>query len=330
MKNIILPKCPRRNRKTEAIRELIAETFLTTRDLIAPFFVTVGVGIKEEIRSLPGVYRWSVDLLLEELENLYPLGLRTVMLFPVVPQEMKDDEGSYALIPNNILCLAIKKIKTKFPQLCVISSLSLDLYTSDGRRNIVLEDQDMKSATMDRLGEMALLHAEMGADVVSPNGMIDGQVANIRSRLDSSGYEQTSILSYSVKYDSSLYTPFREALGSSILVEDTHVYQMDPRNSREAFIETALDEEEGADMLMISPVGMYLDILSRMRKFSSLPLIAYQASGEYTMLATTAAKGFLDFPSIILESLIAIKRAGANAIVSYATPFLLENSLIER
>ncbi|QVE49531.1 porphobilinogen synthase [Chlamydia crocodili] len=324
MSSLALLRRPRRNRRTSAIRDLVAETSLLPQDFICPFFVKEGKNICEEIESLTDVYRWSIDLLLKEIERLCFLGLRAVILFPVIPSNLKDAYGSYSSNPKNILCKSIYEVKKAFPDLCVISDIALDPYTTHGHDGIMNQGEVLNDESVRIFGNIATLHAEMGADVVAPSDMMDGRVAHIRSKLDQSGWTKTLILSYSVKYASALYNPFRDALGSHLQSGDKRNYQMNPKNVLEALLECSLDEQEGADMLMIKPAGLYLDVLHRVRNSTTLPLAAYQVSGEYAMIAAAAKMGWLDKEAMFYESLIAIKRAGADMIISYATPLILE------
>ncbi|BAE81777.1 delta-aminolevulinic acid dehydratase [Chlamydia felis Fe/C-56] len=324
MSSLALHRRPRRNRRTAAIRDLVAETSLLPQDFISPFFVKDGKNIREEIESLTGVYRWSVDLLLKEIERLCSLGLRAVILFPIIPSHLKDAYGSYSSNPKNVLCKSIYEIKKFFPDLCVISDIALDPYTTHGHDGIVDRGEVLNDESVRILGNIATLHAEMGADIVAPSDMMDGRVGHIRSKLDQSGWTKTLILSYSVKYASSLYHPFRDALGSHLQFGDKRNYQMNPKNVLEALLECSLDEQEGADMLMIKPAGLYLDVLHRVRSRTTLPLAAYQVSGEYAMISAASKLGWLDKEAMFVESLISIKRAGADMIISYATPLILE------
>ncbi|WP_375793765.1 porphobilinogen synthase [Chlamydia sp. 12-01] len=324
MSSLALLRRPRRNRRTVAIRDLVAETSLLPQDFICPFFVKEGKNICEEIESLPGVYRWSIDLLLKEIERLCSLGLRAVILFPVISNDLKDSYGSYSSNPKNILCKSIYEVKKAFPDLCLISDIALDPYTTHGHDGIVDQGEVLNDESVRIFGNIATLHAEMGADVVAPSDMMDGRVAHIRSKLDQSGWSNTLILSYSVKYASALYNPFRDALGSHLQSGDKRNYQMNPKNVLEALLECSLDEQEGADMLMIKPAGLYLDVLHRVRNSTALPLAAYQVSGEYAMISAAVKMGWLDKEAMFYESLIAIKRAGADMIISYATPLILE------
>ncbi|EPP36226.1 Delta-aminolevulinic acid dehydratase [Chlamydia avium] len=320
-----LLKRPRRNRRTAAIRDLVAETTLLPQDFICPFFIKEGKNIREEITNLPQVYQWSLDLLLKEIERLCLLGLRAVILFPIIPEHLKDAYGSYSSNPKNILCKGIFEIKKAFPNLCVISDIALDPYTTHGHDGILDDKGEVINDESVRIfGNIATLHAEMGVDIVAPSDMMDGRVSYIRSMLDQFGWYQVLILSYSVKYASSLYGPFRDVLGSHLQIGDKRNYQMNPQNALEALLECSLDEQEGADMLMIKPAGYYLDVLYRVRQKTTLPLAAYQVSGEYSMMAAASTLGWVSKEAVLYESLVAIKRSGADMIISYATPMILE------
>lgn len=307
-----------------AIRDLVSETSLLSSQFICPFFIKEGSGLKEPIQTLPHVYKWSLDRLIEEIGRLYEFGLRAIILFPIVQEQFKDHQGSYALNPQNFLCKSIATIKHSFPDLCVISDLALDPYTSHGHDGIVQDGMVLNDETVQVLAKMAVLHASQGADIVAPSDMMDGRVAEIRRSLDSANCIQTSILSYSVKYASSLYAPFRDALSSHLSFGDKRTYQMDFRNTSEALIEISLDEEEGADMLMIKPAGFYLDVIHRARNHTHLPIVAYQVSGEYAMIMASETMG-MNSQSVLFESIVAIKRAGASMIITYAAPQILEN-----
>ncbi|WP_201456492.1 porphobilinogen synthase [Chlamydia sp. 17-3921] len=326
---LALTRRPRRNRRTAAIRDLVAETYLLPQDLICPFFVKEGSNVQEEISSLPGVYRWSIDRLIKEINKLCEYDLKAVMLFPVVPNNLKDSYGSYSSNPKNVLCRCIYEIKKEFPHLCVISDIALDPYTIHGHDGILSNGEVLNDESVRIFGNIATLHAEMGVDIVAPSDMMDGRIAYIRSKLDQVGYTHTSILSYSVKYASFLYHPFRDAL-SSHAYGDKKSYQMNPKNVLEALLEVSLDEDEGADMLMVKPAGFYLDVLYRVRKQTKLPLAAYQVSGEYAMILAAVHMGWLNKADVLYESLISIKRAGADMIISYAAPFILEKLSIHK
>lgn len=310
---------PRRNRKNSAIRALVEETKLTTSDLIYPQFVVEGSGIKDPISSMPGIYRLSPDLLLKEAERLLEFGIPAIALFPVIPKEVKDERGSEAINPQGVLQQAVRLIKKNFPQLCVITDIALDPYTSHGHDGLVSkEGKVLNDSTLQILTEMALVQAEAGVDMVAPSDMMDGRVGAIRTALDDNGFSDVSIHAYTAKYASSFYGPFRDALGSAPVFGDKKSYQMNPANSREALIEAHLDEMEGADILMVKPALPYLDIISKLRSATSLPISAYHVSGEYAMVMAAAQKGWLDEDRALFESVLCIKRAGADMIFTYA------------
>ncbi|WP_206167390.1 porphobilinogen synthase [Chlamydia muridarum] len=324
MTRLPLLKRPRRNRKSAAIRSMIRETNMVSSDLIWPIFLKEGSGIREEIPSMPGVYRWSLDTISRELERLCLIGLKAVILFPVIEDQKKDQFGAYASHPYNIVCRGIQEIKKSFPQLCVISDIALDPFTTSGHDGIFYNNEVLNDESVRVYGDIATLHAEMGADIVAPSDMMDGRVQHIREKMDQMGFVNTGILSYSAKYASYLYGPFRDALSSHPQSGDKRQYQMDPANVREALLECRLDEEEGADMVMIKPAGFYLDVIMKAQECTHLPVVAYQVSGEYSMIMAASLHGWLSKEGAISESLLAIKRAGATAIISYATPWVLE------
>lgn len=317
--SVELPSRPRRNRKNAAIRSLIQETYLHPHQLVAPLFVIDGNQQSEIIQSMPGIERLSIDLLIKEVKHLYQLGIRAVDLFPVIPKEKKDPYGKEAVNPDNLVARAVKALKQAIPEMCVIVDVALDPYTSHGHDGVVNEEgQILNDPTLYMLGEMSVLAAQVGADIVAPSDMMDGRVKHIRQSLDKAGFSDVNILSYAAKYASSFYGPFREALNSAPKFGDKKTYQMDPANSREAILESILDESEGADMLLIKPALPYLDIICKIREKTLLPLAAYHVSGEYAMVMAAAEKGWLDADKIFMESLLSIKRAGADFILTYA------------
>ena len=316
-------KRPRRNRKTPAIRSLVRENVLHKEDLVAPFFVVDGENRKEPIEKMPGVFRFSVDLLLEEVKRLHSLGARAIVLFSSLPKHMRSEMADEALNPKGAVPIAINAIRKELPDLCIMSDIALDPFTSHGHDGIVIDNDVDNEKTVEVLIQMSLLHAECGADFVAPSDMMDGRVLKIRQALDAKGHLRTGILSYCAKYNSSLYAPFRDALNSSFPFLDKRTYQMDPANVREALREARLDEEEGADILMVKPAILYLDVIRAMKEESTLPICAFHVSGEYSMVMAAHEKGFLDAERVFLESLLSIKRAGADFIISYATPKLL-------
>jgi porphobilinogen synthase len=310
---------PRRNRKSAIIRDLVKETRVVVSDLIYPLFVREG--IKEAIPSLPGIYRHSLTDLLLEIEHSLKLGITTFALFPVIQRNIKCNEGKEALNKNGILLQAVREIKRYFPETCLISDIALDPYTLHGHDGIInSQGEVLNEESIEQLVTMALLHAEAGVDMVAPSDMMDGRVRAIREALDYNGFINVSIHAYSVKYASSLYGPYREACCSQLAFGDKRSYQMDPANKREASLEASLDEAEGADILMVKPATFYLDVIAKLREESKLPISAFQVSGEYAMLHAAAERGWLDLNSVLYESIISIKRAGAAMIFTYAAP----------
>jgi porphobilinogen synthase len=317
-------KRPRRNRTSPSIRSLVAETVLQPADLVAPFFVLPGNQQRQEIASLPGIARLSVDYVLKEAEALHRKGIPAIALFPVMDAAQKDPLGTKALDAHGLIPLAIEKIKREIPSLCIISDIALDPFTSHGHDGLIGQRGEvLNDATVDVLAQMALLHAQSGADFVAPSDMMDGRVGAIRKLLDQNHLEHVGILAYTAKYASSLYAPFREALGSQLISGDKKSYQMNPANVREALLEASLDEEEGADILMVKPALFYLDIIAKMRAHTQLPICAYHVSGEYAMVMAAHERGFVDADKVFLEALLSIKRAGADFILSYATQRVL-------
>lgn len=313
-----IPKRPRRNRKNAAMRALVQETHLHPSQLVAPLFILEGTTTSQPIKSMPGVERLSIDLAVKEAEELYALGVRGIDLFPVIPKEKKDALGSEALAPNNLVERAVKAIKRAIPEMCVMVDIALDPFTDHGHDGVV-DDQGniLNDQTVVRLAQMSILAADAGADVVAPSDMMDGRIAFIRQELDQNGHEQVNILSYAAKYASAFYGPFRDALQSAPKFGDKKTYQMNPCNSREALLECVLDEQEGADMLLIKPALAYLDIIAKVRQHTNLPVGAYHVSGEYSMVMAAAQNGWLDADKVFLETLMSIRRAGADFILTY-------------
>ncbi|MBF5059908.1 Delta-aminolevulinic acid dehydratase [Candidatus Neptunochlamydia vexilliferae] len=317
-------KRPRRNRKSPAVRSLVQETTLNASDLIAPFFIMEGTQKRDSIEALPGIDRLSIDLLVKEAEPLHAQGVPAIALFPVIDPSLKDHEGSEAWNPNSLVVRAIECLKKEIPSLCIISDIALDPFTSHGHDGIVNDRGDiLNDATVDALVKQATSYAQAGCDIVAPSDMMDGRIGAIRKTLDNQGLDQTSILSYTVKYASSFYGPFRNALKTSLTFGDKKTYQMDPSNRREAVRELLLDEEEGADMVMVKPALPYLDVIVKLKEKTSLPVGAYQVSGEYAMIMAAHEKGYLDAQSTLFESLTSIKRAGADFIFTYAASQIL-------
>lgn len=318
-----LPIRPRRNRKSAAVRGLVRETRLSREQLIYPVFLHEDEG-DTPLASLPGVTRWGLKGLLAEAGRAHKLGINAIVLFPKVPDGSKTPDASEALNPDGLIPRAIKAIKDKLPGLCVITDIALDPYNSDGHDGIVREGKVVNDETVEVLCRQALMHAAAGADIVAPSDMMDGRVAAIRGALDDEGHSEVSILAYTAKYASAFYGPFRGALDSAPKAGDKKTYQMDPANFREAVREAQLDEAEGADMLMVKPAGPYLDVISAVRDSTTLPVAAYQVSGEYLMLKAAAQSGWLDEKACVLESVTGIVRAGADMVLTYYAPQIAE------
>ncbi|HSF69378.1 MAG TPA: porphobilinogen synthase [Nitrospira sp.] len=305
----------RRLRQHEAFRRMVRETRLSSSDLIYPMFVTEGKDQRQEIASMPGQFRLSIDLLVKEAGEVAGLGIPAIMLFGV--PDRKDERGTPGYDPNGIVQRAIKTVKDHVPGLLVITDVCIDEYTNHGHCGIVKDGRILNDETLDCLRAMARTHAQAGADMVAPSDMMDGRVAAIRSELDQAGYPDLPIMAYAAKFASCFYAPFRDAAGSAPQFGDRQSYQMDPANRREALREIALDVEEGADIVMVKPALPYLDVIAAARAHTSLPVAAYQVSGEYSMIKAAGNAGWLDESRAMLESLLAIKRAGADLILTY-------------
>ncbi|MGI1692182.1 porphobilinogen synthase [Thermoanaerobacter uzonensis] len=310
-----LVKRPRRLRVNSILRDMIRETSLDVGDLIYPLFVVPGDNIKEEIDSMPGVYHFSIDLLVEEVKEVSDLGIPAILLFGV--PSYKDELGSEAYSEEGIVQKAVREIKEKVPEIVVITDVCMCGYTIHGHCGIVENGQVLNDKTVDYIAKIALSHVEAGADIVAPSDMMDGRVAAIRKLLDSKGFVNTPIMAYSAKYASSFYGPFREAANSFPQFGDRKSYQMDYGNSNEALREIALDIEEGADIVMIKPALSYLDIIRRVKDNFNIPIAAYNVSGEYSMVKAAAKMGWIDEKSVVLEILTSIKRAGADIVITY-------------
>lgn len=309
---------PRRLRRTEAVRRMVRETHLTPADFIYPMFTVPGSRVRQPLEAMPGISRLSPDLLVEEAKAVFDLGVPAVLLFGLPSR--KDEVASEAASPKGPVQQAVRALKQALPELVVITDVCLCGYTSHGHCGLLRGREVDNDATLEVLAEVALSHAEAGADMVAPSDMMDGRVGAIREALDERGFEMVAILSYAVKYASSFYGPFREAAESAPQFGDRKSYQMDPANSREALREAALDVEEGADILMVKPALPYLDVIAALAGEFDQPIAAYQVSGEYAMIKAAAAKGWLDETAAMLESLTAIKRAGADLILTYYAP----------
>ena len=307
----------RRLRSSKVIRDLVSENKINLTDLIVPLFIKDGKNIKEEIESMPSYYRMSIDVIEKEVKFLYEIGLKSVLLFVKVSENLKDNEGLEAINPNGLMQRAIKTIKNSVPEMVVITDVALDPYSIYGHDGIVKNYKILNDSTNDVLSKMALSHAESGADIVAPSDMMDGRIKKIRETLELNKFHETAIMSYSIKYASNFYGPFRDALNSKPNFGDKKTYQMDFRNRDEAFLEVKNDLEEGADIIMIKPGLPYLDIIRDIKENFSCPIAVYQVSGEYSMLKAAAEKGWLDEKKVIIEQLTAFKRAGASMIVSY-------------
>lgn len=313
---------PRRNRNSEVIRSMVRETEVNVNDLIFPLFVLDGKGIKSEIHSLPGIFRMSEEHAMKEIEECINLGLKSFVLFPAVDESLKDKTATYSYHKDNFYLKLANKIKKEFPDTCLISDIALDPYSIDGHDGYVEKGKVVNDLTLPILGKMAVAQAEAGFDILGPSEMMDGRIAYIRRALDNEGYTDTGIMSYTAKYASALYGPFRDALDSAPkegadIPKDKKTYQMDPANKREALIEAELDTEEGADFLMVKPALHYLDVIHLLKSECNLPIAAYHVSGEYAMLVAACKNGWLDYERIMPETLLAIKRAGADVILTY-------------
>ncbi len=307
----------RRLRTNEAIRSLVRETIIAPNDFLVPLFVVEGNGVKEEIASMPNYYRYSLDLLEKEVKVLWAMGLKSVLLFVKVPDHLKDNKGKEAVNPKGLMQRAIKTVKNACPEMLVMTDVALDPYSSYGHDGIVENGQIVNDNTVEVLANMSVSHAQAGADFVAPSDMMDGRILSIREALEDEGFIDTGIMSYSAKYASAFYGPFRDALDSAPGFGDKKTYQMDYANRFEAIKETEMDIDEGADIVMVKPGLCYLDIVREIKNEVDVPVAVYQVSGEYAMVKAAAEKGWLDHDAVMMEQLTAIKRAGANIIASY-------------
>jgi porphobilinogen synthase len=316
-----LPRRMRRNRKAEWARRLVRENALSTADLIWPIFIREGEGQSEPIATMPGVMRHTVNQAVREAREAASLGIPALALFPNTPATLRDESGSEALNPENLICRAIRAIKSEVPDIGIITDVALDPYTSHGHDGLVAEGRILNDETVAVLVKQALVQAQAGADVIAPSDMMDGRVGAIREALDAAGYHDVSIMAYAAKYASAFYGPFRDAVGaSSTLKGDKKTYQMDPANAAEALREVELDLAEGADYVMVKPGLPYLDIVTRVKDQFGVPTFAYQVSGEYAMIMAAAERGMLDADKAMLETLLAFKRAGCDGILTYFAP----------
>ncbi|HAS46500.1 MAG TPA: porphobilinogen synthase [Microscillaceae bacterium] len=310
-------KRPRRNRKSSVIRKMVQENRVHLEDLIFPLFVIEGDNQRIEVSSMPGIYRYSPDLLKDEIDECMNLGIKSFAIFPSLPESKKDKMATESTNPEGLYLQTIHDIKESFPDTCIITDIAMDPYSSDGHDGIVQDGKILNDETLEVLGEMAVAQAEAGADIVAPSDMMDGRVEFIREALDDANFEDVSIMAYTAKYASAFYGPFRDALDSAPKFGDKKTYQMNPANRREALIEAELDESEGADFLMVKPALPYLDVIRTLKQDFDLPIAAYNVSGEYAMIKAAAQKGWLDGLDTMQETLLSIKRAGADVILTY-------------
>ncbi|MDN3668541.1 porphobilinogen synthase [Echinicola jeungdonensis] len=318
---------PRRNRKSAVIRSMVEETNLSVKDLIFPLFLIEGSNQKVEVSSMPGIYRYSLDLMLKEIESCIRLGIKAFDIFPAYPESKKDKFATESYNPETFYLKAIQKIKSTFPDICVMTDVAMDPYSSDGHDGLVEDGEILNDETLEILGKMAMAQAQAGADIIGPSDMMDGRVGFIRNILDQNNYKEVSIMSYTAKYASAFYNPFRDALDSAPKAGDKKTYQMDPANLQEALLEADLDEKEGADFLMVKPAMSYLDVIRTLKENTYLPIAAYNVSGEYSMIKAAQQKGWLDGEKVMAESLLSMKRAGANIILTY---FAKEFALLQQ
>ena len=308
---------PRRNRLTPTLRNLVQENYLQVSSLIQPLFLVPGENIKLEIKSLPGIFRFSEDLLLEEIGACMAVGVETFLIFPAIPEELKDKGASYSYSKDNFYLKAARNIKKKFPSSCIISDVAMDPYSIDGHDGWVEDGQILNDKTLPVLAKMAVAQAEAGFDMIGPSDMMDGRIQFIREYLDNEGYTNTGIMAYTAKYASAFYGPFRDALDSAPKAGDKKTYQMNPANLQEALKEAHLDISEGADVIMVKPALHYLDVIHLLKTNTNIPIAAYHVSGECAMLIAAAQNGWLDLQKAIEETLMGIKRAGADIIITY-------------
>jgi len=307
---------------------MVQETHISAANLIFPLFIVEGEKQKTEVASMPGIYRYSIDNLLREVESCMNLGLKAFDLFPNISEELKDKYATESHREEGLYLRAIREVKKHFPEACVVTDVAMDPYSSDGHDGIVENGHILNDETLEILGKMSLAQAQAGADIIAPSDMMDGRVGYIRNVLDNNGFTNVSIMSYSAKYASAFYGPFRDALNSAPKFGDKKTYQMNPANQREALIESRLDEEEGADFLMVKPALAYLDVIKLIKDDTELPVAAYNVSGEYAMLKAAVQKGWLNEQRAVTEVLMSIRRAGATAILTYHAKEVLENKWI--
>jgi porphobilinogen synthase len=308
---------PRRNRKTAVIRNLVTETRLSVSQLIYPLFLVDGKGIKNEVLSLPGNFRFSLDMMLTEIESCLKLGVKSFVVFPAIEESLKDSTATYSYSAENFYLNAIKTIKQTFPEVCLMSDVAMDPYSSDGHDGYVQDGKILNDKTLQILAKMAIAQAEAGIDILGPSDMMDGRVGFIRDAVDEAGFHETSIMAYTAKYASAYYGPFRDALDSAPKAGDKKTYQMNPANSQEALLEATLDYNEGADMMMVKPALCYLDIIQTLKQNFDIPIAAYNVSGECAMLLAACEKGWLNYEQAMPEMLLSMNRAGADIILTY-------------
>ena len=308
---------PRRNRSSAAIRTMVEENRLSVKDLLFPLFVMDGSATKTEIKSMPGIYRYTTDLLLKEIEECLNLGITSYALFPQVAEDRKDSLATESHRQGSLYLEAIHAVTSRFPEISMLTDVAMDPYSSDGHDGIVKNGEILNDETLEVLAKMAIAQAQAGSKLIGPSDMMDGRVGYLRESLDDAGFTNVGIMAYSAKYASAFYGPFRDALESAPKFGDKKTYQMNPANSREALREAELDELEGADFLMVKPALAYLDIISLLRDNTNLPIAAYNVSGEYAMVKAAAANGWIDGEKAMLESLLSMKRAGAQVILTY-------------
>lgn len=309
---------PRRNRKSGAIRDLVEETSLSSKDFMFPLFLVEGENQRVPVKSMPGIDRLTLDLMLREIDECMQLGVKSFDVFPVVEEKYKDKTATKSYDESFFYLKALEKIKIEFPEACIMTDVAMDPYSSDGHDGLVNDEGEiLNDETLEILGKMTLAQAATGVDIIGLSDMMDGRVGYLRDQLDGHGFQNTSIMSYTAKYASAFYGPFRDALDSAPKSGDKKTYQMNPANSREALIEAELDTQEGADFLMVKPALAYLDIIKLLKDGFDLPIAAYNVSGEYAMIAAAAEKGWIDGERAMWESLLSIKRAGADIILTY-------------
>jgi len=308
---------PRRRRISSGMRELSKETYLDVSNLVYPLFLLDGANIKEEIHSLPGNFRMSLENILKEIDGCMKLGLKSFILFPSVDEKHKDKTATYSYSSKNFYLRAIKEIKKRFPEAVLISDVAMDPYSSDGHDGLVKNDQIVNDATLPILSKMALAQAEAGKDLIGPSDMMDGRIGFLRDELDENGFTNTGIMAYTAKYASAFYGPFRDALNSAPKKGDKKTYQMDFRNTREALLEAELDYNEGADFLMVKPALHYMDVIKSLKDSFNIPIAAYHVSGECAMLTAACRNGWLDYNKAMPETLFSLRRAGADVILTY-------------